>query len=254
MVNLPFKSFEHLTRGPNNKQTDRQTREQLLIVNLDVFRLYLTDESTNFVTTIDDDRNNDTPTCSKRSVETPTCSERTVETPTCSERTVETPTCSERSNEMPMCSEAPSCDGFSCHRPPEPQCNIPSCNRAPRHSIDNPTTEITDTNNQEICDHVIRHDTDQVTGTELELQTSFHVWYQTDLSREHSEELLIKQPIGEFLTYLQLCSVCDRKGNILAGTELLKFGRNRNWINILKAGRIWPCLAGFLTGIDIKYK
>ena len=36
----------------------------------------------------------------------------------------------------------------------------------------------------------------QSEGLELELQTSFHVWYQTDLSREHAEELLIKQPIG----------------------------------------------------------
>ncbi|KAL5272515.1 hypothetical protein ACHWQZ_G000651 [Mnemiopsis leidyi] len=35
-------------------------------------------------------------------------------------------------------------------------------------------------------------------GLELELQTSFHVWYQTDLSREHAEELLVKQPIGTF--------------------------------------------------------
>ena len=34
-------------------------------------------------------------------------------------------------------------------------------------------------------------------GLELELQTSFHVWYQTDLSREHAEELLVKQPIGK---------------------------------------------------------
>ncbi|XP_063692140.1 protein sprint-like isoform X3 [Bolinopsis microptera] len=38
----------------------------------------------------------------------------------------------------------------------------------------------------------------QSEGLELELQTSFHVWYQTDLSREHAEELLVKQPIGTF--------------------------------------------------------
>lgn len=37
---------------------------------------------------------------------------------------------------------------------------------------------------------------------ELELQTSFHVWYQTDLSREHAEELLVKQPIGKHWQFL----------------------------------------------------
>ena len=63
----------------------------------------------------------------------------------------------------------------SCDQHDQPSCEQHPCELHPLDSVDS---------------------IDHMTSTELELQTSFHVWYQTDLSREHSEELLIKQPIG----------------------------------------------------------
>ena len=60
-----------------------------------------------------------------------------------------------------------------------------------------PSVDVTCADNEETRDKSAYTCCAQSDGLELELQTSFHVWYQTDLSREHAEELLVKQPIGK---------------------------------------------------------